>query len=264
MGIAAYFDESERDDAGAPICVGGYLFKETGYKKFRRKWRRDVLKDGALEPFHMTDLCAGRGCYEGMSIPARVGILDGAVDAIGKHTYAGIGIHFNRDEFVKVAPPEWPDLRGSIYTSACHMCLQTTAYWLRTWKYVGGVLYVFERGHKFQAQAHAALTAISQDAKARGDFLYANHVFEDKNEFGLQAADLFAWTMTKANATAGKIPAGFRPFVPAILRLASANRDRQKIYPFTGQRLARYIDEQLHGTTKAVAVEFGPKRRMFR
>jgi hypothetical protein len=263
--LGGYFDESEREDAADPICVGGYLFKAEGYKKFKHKWNRDVLCGGRFQHFHMTDLCAGKIGYEGLSIPKRLEILNGAANAIAKHSYAGLAIHFDRDEFVSAAPPEWPDLRGSIYTAACHMCLQTTAYWLRQWKCDSEVLYVFERGHKFQAEADAVLTAIGNNAVARRKFLYRNHIFEPKTEVGLQAADLLAWTITKATACAGNVPPAMRPFVEPILRLASAHNTtgRQKVYPFTGDRLKRFINEQLNGTN-GIPVELGPHRKAFR
>jgi hypothetical protein len=214
----------------------------------------------------MTDLCAGKKEYDNLSIPRRLEILNGAVNAIAKHAYAGIAIHFNRDEFMSVAPPEWPELRGSIYTTACHMCIQTAAHWLREWKCDCRVVYVFELGHKFRPQANAVLTAIGNNAKARDDFLYRNHLFEPKSEVGLQAADLLAWTITKAAACAGNVPPAMRPFVEPIRRLVSANntRTRQKVYPFTGDRLKRFIDQQLQAPVGGIPVDFGPGRRRFR
>jgi hypothetical protein len=72
--VAAYFDESEREDAGQPICVGGFMFKPSGYKAFRRYWCSNVLRfrGRRTDPFHMTDLCAGKGVYDGLTIPDRL------------------------------------------------------------------------------------------------------------------------------------------------------------------------------------------------
>src|SRR5687767_7167230 len=106
MVLGGYFDESERDDAGQPIVVAGYLFKPANYKEFRRRWHRDVLNRGRLRHFHATDLCAGRGVYDGMPINQRQTILTAAVDAIRANVYAGIGVHFDRAEFASLAPPD--------------------------------------------------------------------------------------------------------------------------------------------------------------
>jgi hypothetical protein len=128
MALTAYFDESERDEVGAPICVGGFVFKVDGYRKCRRKMEarcrkgrsvRTVPHDGPLRRSWRVRARQHRRESE---------ILDGAVDAIRKHSYAGIGVKFARDEFTKAAPPDWPTYRGSIYTAACHLCVQGTAH----------------------------------------------------------------------------------------------------------------------------------------
>ena len=46
MFIRACFDESIRQDFDEPICVGGYLFKQAAYEKFKRRWHRTVLRYG--------------------------------------------------------------------------------------------------------------------------------------------------------------------------------------------------------------------------
>lgn len=265
LAIGGYFDESERREAGEPICVGGYLFKPAAYVKFKRQWNRTVLrhKQRGFTHFHMTDLCCGQAEYKGLSIAVRVEILNLAVDAIAKHAYGGIGIYFEQAEFERVAPPEWAHAFGSIYSAACHLCLQTTAFWLNEWHSPMRVLYVFERGHKFQAEADEVLSAIGKNEDARKAFRYRNHLFEDKKtECGLQAADLLVWFITKAGVGA-QISRSFRPFVEPLMRLSSSNRSRQQIHPFTGDLLKQFIAEQITGDT-AFQVNFGPRKRSLR
>lgn len=126
--LQAYLDESEREQAADPICVAGYLFKPTPYKQFRRAWQRHVLQRRRLRHFHMTDLFAGRGVYQDLSIPERIDILNHAVNAIAGNFYVGVGVHFDRVEFEAEAPKDWPRYFGSIYSVACQMCLQSTAF----------------------------------------------------------------------------------------------------------------------------------------
>ncbi len=258
--LSGYFDESERNDGGKPICVAGFLFKEAGYKKFRHKWHRDVLLDGSLPNFHMTDLCAGQGVYRGMSIPTRQVILNGAVDAIRKHTYATIAVQFDRAEFAASVPPEWPTYRGSIYSAAATMCVQIVGFWLNEWGCPMDVLYVFERGHRYQAQADRMLKAIAADGDARSRFRYRNHMFEPKSEYGLQAADLLAWTVTKVETSRGNPTQAIRPFLPAITRLVGPSVSRAKVYLFTGERLRRFLAEQAEAKD-GIPVDFGPGKR---
>jgi len=97
MLLGAYFDESERKDSRDPICVAGYVFTPGGYQKFRKRWRH-ATRIGTVryEPFHMTDLVAGEGIYDGVGIPERVRLLDHAVAAVTSHAYCGIGVYFEK------------------------------------------------------------------------------------------------------------------------------------------------------------------------
>ena len=157
-----YFDESERHEGGEPIAVAGYLFKEASYKRFCHDWRRNVLRHGThrFSHSHMTDLVSGHQEYRGLSITDRVAILDRAVNAITTHSFASTAVYFNQAEFEEVAPVEWAKAFGSIYGAACHFTVQVIGYWLDQWKFPHDVIYVFERGHKFQAQVETMLNAV--------------------------------------------------------------------------------------------------------
>lgn len=271
MPVAAYFDESIREDGDAPICVGGFIFKASDYRRFSERWRREVLRlpdRRTLRHFHTTDLFAGRGVYAGVTIDQRVQILRNAVTVICDLFYLGVGISFMQAEFERLAPPEWPKFRGSIYSACCHMCLQATAHWLRRNQCHLDVLYVFERGHKMQNEADTILKAIAADAEARKDWRYRQHKFEDKDkEAGLQAADLYAWLVTKTYAMKGKtLPRSVVPFREQILRLAKNIGERGRIHEFTGDKLRRFLIEQGDPPAgKYVDVEsFGPHVPKFR
>jgi hypothetical protein len=258
--VTGYFDESERDDAGSPICVAGFLFKPSGYKAFRRYWASNVLRyrGRRVEPFHMTDLCSGKGVYRDLSISARVEILNHAVHAISKNALGATGMFFKRDEFIAKAPAGWPLLFGSIYTVACHLCVQTTAFWLSEWDIHGDALYVFERGHKFQAEANAFLNGIAGDPETRREFRYRQHIFEDKTEYGLQAADLFSWTMTKAHVADGNPPRAMKPFIDPILRFSDASHGRYRLTRFTGKHLDEFFQMNVN-RTRLLSTDRGPR-----
>lgn len=252
-----YFDESEQPDGHAPICVGGFLFKPSGYKKFRRYWQSHVLRfrGRRLEHFHMTDLVAGHKEYKGLTISDRLEILNHAIYAIRAYTFAGIAVTFDQAEFERKAPPDWPEVFGSIYTVACTMCLQSSGFWLREWGCQMNVLYVFERGHKFQDEADRLLTVAGQHAEARELFKYRQHMFEPKTEVGLQAGDLYSWVVAKSRSIdGGPIPRSMQAFVAPILRCVDMN-ERFKVQKLTGDFLDRFLYE---GATNA------PRKPSFR
>jgi Protein of unknown function (DUF3800) len=246
--LAGYFDESEQQQGNWPICVGGFLFKPSGYKRFRRKWNRDVLRfrGRRVAPFHMTDLCSGHGVYEGLTISDRVVILENAVEAIVAHTYSGVAIQFYQSEFERKAPADWPLRFGSIYTAACQMCLRATAYWLNRDGCQMNVYYVFEEGHEFENEAHLLLSAVGKHEDVRRLLRYRKHAFEPKTEVGLQAADFFAWVCTKAStvgASGEPIPRAFVPFLGPVTVWADKHNDQSRIHEFTGPRLERFIND---------------------
>jgi hypothetical protein len=263
--VSAYFDESEREDAGQPICVGGFMFKPSGYKAFRRYWCSNVLRfrGRRTEPFHMTDLCAGHGVYEGLTIPERISILNHAVEAVKKHSIAAHGVCFDQKEFIAKAPPNWPQVFGSIYAVACQLCLQVTSYWLGQQGVTMPVLYVFERGHKFEDEADRFLKAIARNNEHTKRFRYRNHIFEPKSEVGLQAADLYAWTITKAKAASGVVPKGTKPFVQPLLKMVDGSNGRYRCGMFHGAMLDRFLEE---ARTNPVMVQLdrGPRKSAFR
>lgn len=263
--IGGYFDESMRTQGNEPICVGGILFKPSGYKKFKRQWNKNVLwlRGHRFKHFHMTDLCAGKQEYEGVSIDDRVTVLDNALNAISENMFGALAVHFDQAEFERKAPTDWPQQYGSIYTAACEMCLQVTGYWLHNGNVPMDVLYVFERGHRFQDEADRLLSAIGNVPEARQRFRYRNHVFEPKTEMGLQAADFYAWMITKAIISSGSVPSAFRPFVGPVTRWVKANNARCRLHQFTGDKLDRFFAE-FYNNAPLVQAYIGRHKRAFR
>ena len=268
MPLIGFFDESEHPEGQKPIAVAGFLFTQTGYAQFYREWRKTVLRHGTrrFAHFHMTDLYAGKGVYADVTIPERVEIFENAITAISKNIYASIGVHFNQKEFEEVAPVEWSHYFGSIYTAACHMCIQATAYGLTKWGSSEKVNYTFENGHKFRAQANSLMEKIRNDAAAKRAFRYRGHSFQEKEQsFGLQAADLFAWNIVKESFHT--VPRSLRPFLLSTGRFASEIKKRQVFFPLTGEHLVTFLNDQMLATwerERHIAVDFGPRKRTLR
>ena len=198
-----------------------------------------------------------------MSIPDRVRILDAAVDAILSHSLLGVAVHFDREEFESLAPADWPQRFGSIYTFACQLCLQRTADWLKVHKCNYPVSYVFEHGHGWQAQCDATLTEIGRAKSLRSRLRYHDNRFGGKSgDYGLQAADLLAWTTTKLSILRTDIHK-IAPLVASLKRLAPNGGKHTHIDSFTGDKLRTII--QYGMTTPSLhIVSAGPARRTFR
>lgn len=266
--LIGFFDESESPLGQKPIAVAGFLFTRAGYASFYREWKRTVLRHGTsrFAHFHMTDLYAGKGVYAGILIPERVEIFENAITAISRNIHASVGVYFDQQEFEEVAPAEWAHYFGSIYTAACHMCIQATAYGLREWQSSSKVHFTFESGYKFQAQANSLLERIRNDPAATRDFRYSGHSFDEKEQsFGLQAADLFAWNVVKNGL--GAVPPSLRPFLSSMGRLAREIKKRQVFFPLTGDRLVAFLNDQMLATwshERHIPVEFGPRKRTLR
>lgn len=153
----------------------------------------------------------------------------------------GINIHFSQAEFEQRAPKDWENRFGSIYSSACSMCLHATGFWLTEWKCQLRVLYVFEEGNLFQGQADELLFAMGQESHLRDTCRYRKHMFEAKTEPGLQAGDMFSWIVTKTILLNGQVPRSMRGFVAPLMRLLHGSAGRYKLYPFEGERLDRFL-----------------------
>ena len=262
MILSAYFDESERFEPSEPFAVAGYVFKPAGYKHFVRKWAR-MLASGPTETpfFHMTELYAGRGLYQGWSVEQRAAILARAVDAVRKHTYCGISILLSQSEFEKLAPPQWRFEYGSIYAGACQLALRTTAYWMDQHRCSDPIAYVFENGHAFWDEADSILSETGKHPQLGSLYHYNSHrAINKRDAYGLQAADMLAWTM--ARFTVG-VPVNhtMAAFAPLFQRLASGQSGKYQLFHPTGDLLRRFFQEQL-SRNDHVVVDLKKAKRM--
>lgn len=269
MPLVGYFDESVRQDGLEPICVAGYLFKPTSYKQFVRRWKfiLKTARPGGIDHLHMTDLVAGRREFEGRTISQRRDVLRQAIALINDTTFGGVGCLFNQAEFERAAPAHWVMRFGSIYSCACQITLQVSGNWLRKRRVADRVAYVFESGHKFQAEANALFSGLCQHQDYKDEFRYHSHTFIDKRRAcGLQAADLLAWAFTKAYVRVERdepLTGSIRAFAPELLGLIEAG-DRMHIAALTGEKLKQFIDEQLNPSGDVVVVSAGPRKKALR
>lgn len=243
MVLGGYFDESEREGADDPICVAGYVFKPGAYRIFAKRWRR-FLRSAGLGHLHATDLYAGvDSTYGKFDAKRRAALLARAVELINASYLVGIVAAFNRAEFERMAPEGFAAVNGSIYSSACQVCMRQTAFWLKAHSHYQNVAYVFEAGHKFQHEANAIMRPISSTAELTAMFRYHSHSFVRKEDAaGLQAADLLAWITTRAllGFPQNRTMAMFRE--PIQLLVGDGSRYQANF--FFDHILKQYLEEQ--------------------
>jgi hypothetical protein len=263
MVLAGYFDESERFEPSEPISVAGYIFKPRGYKHFVRKWER-MLESAGRKPtthFHMTTLYARTEEYEGWSVEDRAEVLRQAVDAVRKHAYCGVCVMFSQSEFEALAPARWQHRYGSIYTGACQMALRVTGYWMKLHNCQDPIAYAFESGHKFWTEANAILTSVGQHEDLKSMYRYHSHTAIDKKKaYGLQAADMLAWTMARMKVGAPDNHT-MNAFAPIIWSLVKGKNDRYQIFHPEGDLLRRLFAEQIDRQGESIIVDL-PKARV--
>lgn len=242
--LAGYFDESERRDGAEPVCVAGYVFTSGRYARFAREWRKFLrsARHGGLTHLHMTDLYAGQGEYRGLG-DAREDVFCRAVEIINEHMLVGVAVLFEQADFEATAPAWYASVQGSIYTSACQICLRATSVWLEDHGHQALVAYTFETGHRFEHEANAVLRVVAGMNGVADTHRYRSHTFGDKKRLaGLQAADVLAWTIARAHV-------GFPSnrtidlLRPHMLALAS-DSSRYQVQMFTDTKLARFFAEQ--------------------
>jgi hypothetical protein len=150
MALSAFFDESETEGHDDPPSVAGYVFKPREYKRFDRQWQRllRAAPGGRLPFIHMKDLYHGQKTAKDRTFDQRREIIGQTSQLIADYMLCGAGVQIRQDEFEREAPTNWPDVYGSIYASACQLCLRSTVHWLRVNNVAGSVVYAFEKGYK--------------------------------------------------------------------------------------------------------------------
>jgi len=246
LALDGYFDESERTNEGSePLSVAGYIFKSAGYTGFCRAWKR-MLRAGPTPTrhFHMTHLYAHTYEYDGWSVEARAEVLKLAIVAVREHMHCGISVLFSQSEFERLAPPLYRFEFGSMYATACQMVLRATATWMEHHRCFLPIAYAFESGHRFWDEADGIMKGIGQVPEWKQRYRYRTHFPLDKTEaYGLQAADMFAWIMTRLNVG---VPDNhtMRAFAPIIPTLVAGQSERYQLFHPNTDGLIRFFNDQ--------------------
>lgn len=268
MALGAFFDESIRENQGSePLSVAGYVFKESSYRSFRRAWRKMLASGPTLTThFHMTHLYARTFEYAGWSAKDRAKYFSLAVDAVRKHALCGVSVMFSQRDFERLAPEFWAITHGSMYSVACQMSLAATAFWMDdNFNQRIPIAYAFESGHKFWKEADVILKGTGDDEELKRHYRYKTHFSLGKLEsYGLQAADMLAWIMTRGEV-------GFPnnrtmdEFAPVVWDLVRGKSGRYQCFHPDENGLRRFFFEQARSRRPTLWVDHpNPYRRALR
>jgi hypothetical protein len=135
------------------------------------------------------------------------------------------------------------------------MILQTTALWMNDHGSHLPIAYAFESGNQFWNEANDILAGIGKHPDLKRMFRYRTHFPMDKKEsFGLQAADLLAWLMTRTDVGSPKNQT-MKHFAPHFLELMRGDDSRYQAFHPKGNLLKQFFDENAQPNPYRVVVD---------
>jgi hypothetical protein len=189
--VKAYFDESGSHDGAPVLCLAGFTIERTKAEEMEERWRT-LLDTFNLPFFHMVDCANGTPPFDVLTMPQRIEAEKEAIRIIRDTIAYGFAVTVDPREFQKIVPDS-PEI-GSAYSLCAHMCLTGVRSWANLSGFTGTISYIFEAGHKSQAEANGIMNRIFKSPKLRAEHRYAAHTFADKKALlPLQAADIIAW-----------------------------------------------------------------------
>ncbi len=217
--IYAYFDESERP--GGTFCVACYCFFPEQVRKANREIGR-LLGD---KVFHTTDLAALRGEFTGYARSEADTLLKNFVGVIRRRAAFGAAISCNPKQTSEV----WPDFDGSksAYAVCLNFCMVAIRRWSERATNAERVAYVFEAGHRCEAEARRFMANLTLFDDLKELFSLHSHEFLGKRQARLLgAADLLAWECAKYMEETKNVEAGapVRPMRKSLEALLSEER----------------------------------------
>ena len=189
--LEAYFDESERESG--VFCVAGYAFAPHQARKFSKEWRGLF----GQKTFHMVDLAALRGEFEGLKRKEANRLLIEAIKIINKRISFGVAVSCHLKE-VAALSPTWIRGFGHAYPICCHLSMWAVGDWLRRSRNEDRVAYFFESGHPREFEAREFIKSASHSDELKDYYHHDSDTFIGKHKAPpLGSADLLAWEWAK-------------------------------------------------------------------
>jgi hypothetical protein len=194
--IKAYFDESDRSNAGGCdiFAVAGVAFTRNRAEGFAAAWRKVF---GPLGGFHMRDLAHRTRNFEHLSKAETGDLLKKAVSIVNRYRLVVVACSCRVSDFEALSRVKFHGF-NSPYAICAESCMIQLGSWLKAKRYPSRVAYFFETGHRHASDATHLLSRVSEDPSIKQAYRYRSHSFVDKQDaIALQAADLVAWEYAK-------------------------------------------------------------------
>src|SRR5262249_21355161 len=137
--------------------------------------------------------------------------------------------------------PKWIRGFGHAYPICCHSAMHSLGRKLEQMGLHDDVNYVFEAGHKFQAEAMYFMSTWVLVPEMRNAYRYKGHAFLDKADaVPLQAADMLAWEWAKCRDET--LEKGNRPLRKSSRALFENNLKHYSIHHISGTTLTKYLN----------------------
>lgn len=214
MSLRFYIDDSGKNDSPA-FVLGGVALDVGRLEEFEAAWRSVLANPPAIPFFKMKDANARQGAFKGMSPADR----DAKVAALGEvlriYAVASISVVVRHDQYRRTYKGRLMRWMDEPYQMLFHLII-ATAYKLVIEKDLGSTAeFVFDRQLSEERALKESLATFRQGlVKELASFLAADPCHaDDKDEVGLQAADMVAWHMRRswrdsAQACVNASPAG--------------------------------------------------------
>jgi hypothetical protein len=222
--------------------VAGYLFEPERCKALEDEWA-SALGTVGVSVFHTSDCAYGTGAFAGKSKDERSSVYIKLVNAITRHATKGVAVQISSEEFDEIKPPGWGDRFGGAYAACATFCILEIGSWCRNNSPGENVAYFFEAGQEHSADAHRFMDLVARHALLKDYYRYFSHSFIPKGSIPLQAADILAWEVNKANVQARKAHKGrSRKSIEALVSVPT------KIVLPKREQLRRYLSEMMDQT----------------
>lgn len=231
--LEAFFDESER--SGGTFCVAGYAFAKPQAKKFAKEWRR-LFPRG----FHTVDFVHGRGVFSDSTQQERDALLREAVKTINTRRTVGVAVSCSVAE-VQQHSPKFVRGFSHAYPICCHIAMTTLGAYLDEKHDLEEVVYTFEAGHQYEAEAREFIKNAVRSPEAKRSYRHIGDSFLPKSEaVPLEAADLLAWEWTKCYDETIALPIRR---IRKSLRALFADPKQVLVRHLQGPPLKKFLDE---------------------
>jgi Protein of unknown function (DUF3800) len=192
--LQAYFDESGTHDDADVMVMAGYLMTPCEAANFNDDWSA-CLKTYDVACSHMVDLAHKKKRYVGWPDDQRKIHTQELISIIHQHSRFGFAVTIDK----KFYDTELDRENGSsgffsAYSFCALKCLDMIRDWCEKSRYEGKIEYIFEAGHKHQAELDRIFKQMEPNESFSERYRFGGHSFIAKDGgLPLQAADMLAW-----------------------------------------------------------------------